>query len=271
MLFEDILINLMKALGLDPGVKNGWEMAKWMLYHLAQDYKTRTGSTKSLDELVDEIIAKGGVFEDPVSYVDSDGRLKYGYSGIVHFYLEPIGNLVDSITGKLEHDPLPVYEPIKDVSGNLIEEPAYPFKLITYKRVLHGQARTHQLPWLMGIEPENFIEINSGDAKVLGVETGDLVRVSSVSNPTGIVGKAKVVEGLRPGVIAISHHYGHWQNGATQWYENGSPVDYDPSRGAGVSPNQVMRLDPILGNVPLQDKIGASCSFYDTWVKVEKA
>lgn len=271
MLFEDILINLMKALGLDPGVKNGWEMAKWMLYHLAQDYKTKTGSTKSLDELVNEIVQKGGVFEDPGNYVDADGRLKYGYSGIVHFYLEPIGNLVDSITGRLEHDPLPVYEPIKDVEGKLVEEPAYPFKLITYKRVLHGQARTHQLPWLMGIEPENFVEINSGDARVLGVETGDIVRVSSVSNPTGIVGKAKVVEGLRPGVIAISHHYGHWQNGATVWYENGSANDYDSSRGTGLSPNQVMRLDPVLGNVSLQDKIGGSCSFYDTWVKVERA
>jgi anaerobic selenocysteine-containing dehydrogenase len=273
-LFEDILIGLMKALGLDPGVRNGWEIAKWMLYHLAQDYKTKTGSTKSLDELVDEIIAKGGVFEDPMpnnEYVDSDGRLKYSYSGVVHFYIEPIANYVDSITGKMEHDPLPVYEPIKDVSGNIVEEPAYPFKLITFKRILHGQARTHQLPWLMGIEPENFIELNSSDARVLGVETGDPVRVSSVSNPTGIVGKAKVVEGLRPGVVAISHHYGHWQNGSNAWYENGSPVDYDPSRGRGVAPNQVMRLDPVLGNVPLQDKIGASCAFYDTWVKVEKA
>lgn len=273
MLFEDILINLMKALGLDPGVKNAWEFTKWMLYHLAQDYKTKTSSTKSLDEIVNEIIAKGGIFEDPApnnEYVDPDGRLIYGYSGIVHFYIEPLVNFIDSITGKIEHDPLPVYSPIKDVSGNIIEEPSYPFTLITYKRVLHAQARTHQLPWLMGIEPENFIEINSIDAKVLGIETGDLIRVSSASNPSGIIGRAKVVEGLRPGVIAISHHYGHWQNGATQWYENGKPMSYDPSRGAGVQPNLIMRVDPYLGNVSLQDKIGASCSFYDTKVKVEK-
>lgn len=268
---EDILIALMKKLGLNPGVNNAWEFTKWMLYHLAQDYKTKTGSPKSLDALVNEIIAKGGLFEDPGSYVDAGGRLKYGYSGILHFYLEPIGAWVDSITGTLEHDPLPAFRPIQDSAGNSIMDSSYPFQLITFKRVLHGQARTHQLPWLMGIEPENFVELNRADAQVLGVETGDRVRVSSASNPAGIVGRAKVVEGLRPGVVAISHHYGHWQNGAVSWYENGRELPADPSRGAGISPNQIMRLDPYLNNVSLQDKVGASCSFYDTRVKVERA
>ncbi len=269
--FEDILIGLMNALGLNPGVTNAWQFAKWELYHLAQDYKTTSGSTASLDQIVTDILAKGGVFADPGSYVDADGRLSSGYSGVIHLYLEPIGNWVDSITGTLEHDPLPAYVQIKDVAGNVVSDPAYPYKLITYKRVLHGQARTHQLPWLMAIEPENFAELNSADALGLGIASGDRIRISSSSNPSGIVGKAKVVEGLRPGVVAVSHSYGHWQNGANPWFEDGVQRSADSTRGAGMSPNMVMSLDPVLRNVSLQDKIGASCSFYDTWVKVERA
>jgi anaerobic selenocysteine-containing dehydrogenase len=122
----------------------------------------------------------------------------------------------------------------------------------------------------MALHPENFVDLSSTDAAALGVETGDKVRVSSASNPEGIVGRAWVTEGLRPGVVAISHSFGHWELGSRPAEIDGVRQPFDPSRGAGIQPTLIMRLDTKLGNVSLQSKIGGSVSFYDTRVKVAK-
>jgi anaerobic selenocysteine-containing dehydrogenase len=122
----------------------------------------------------------------------------------------------------------------------------------------------------MMLMPENYVEMNASDASTLGIESGDLVTLTSPSNTSGIQGRAKVTQGLRPGVIAVSHSYGHWQNGAAAYTLDGVAQDYDASRGRGIQANLVMRLDSTLGDVSLQDKIGGSCSFYDTWVNVTK-
>jgi len=108
------------------------------------------------------------------------------------------------------------------------------------------------------------------DARTLGVETGDKVKVVSASNSEGIIGKAWVTEGIRPGVVAISHHYGHWELSSRPYMVDGVTQGYDPSRGAGVQATPIMRLDGFLGNVTLQSKIGCSASFYDTRVNIEK-
>jgi anaerobic selenocysteine-containing dehydrogenase len=151
----------------------------------------------------------------------------------------------------------------------------HPFKLITYKTVHHGQARTNVNPWLMLIIPENYVEISASDAAAMRVETGDRVKVTSASNKEGIVGKARVTQGLKPGVVAISHHYGHWESHARpieieEIDGTTTIIEGDPSRGAGIQPTQIMRTDKQYPNVSLQDPIGGSCSFYDTWVKVKK-
>jgi anaerobic selenocysteine-containing dehydrogenase len=122
----------------------------------------------------------------------------------------------------------------------------------------------------MLIIPENPVEISAIDAAALRVETGDRVRVSSPSNRSGIEGKARVTEGLKPGVVAISHHYGHWEQHSRSHEIDGVATGHDPSRGAGIQPTQIMRTDNRYPNVSLQEKIGGSCSFYDTWVRVQK-
>ena len=45
----------------------------------------------------------------------------------------------------------------------------------------------------------------------------------------------------------------------------------DRRRAAGLCPNPVMAVDPILGDVALTDPVGGSSSFYDTFVRVEPA
>jgi hypothetical protein len=51
---------------------------------------------------------------------------------------------------------------------------------------------------------------------------------------------------------------------------DGLKIDGDERRGKGICPNQLMRADEVLGNVCLTDPIGASASFFDTKVKLEK-
>jgi anaerobic selenocysteine-containing dehydrogenase len=63
--------------------------------------------------------------------------------------------------------------------------------------------------WLYEISHSNPLWMASGDAAGLGIATGDLVKVH-----TGIgffVTRAWVTEGIRPGVVAMSHHLGRWR------------------------------------------------------------
>lgn len=270
----DIHIGLAKALGL-PGVGanaiggvrplyNAWDWAKAMADNIAVNAGSKyPGLTR------DEIIAKGGVFDNPGEEYAGD-KLAYQYANIIRLFADPVARTRDSVTGKY-YSGVPQYVPIAHSDGTAVNDgTGFPMKLITFKVVHHGQGRTNVNPWLMLMSPENYVELSAADASRLGVETGDPVRVASASNTAGIVGKAKVIQGLKPGVVAISHHFGHWEQGARAHTVDGVQTGFDPSRGAGIHPGTVMRRDRRSTNVPLQDPIGASCSFYDTPVQVSK-
>ncbi len=273
-MYMDILIELAKRLGIagvganafeDGGsLDRAWDFTKRQLDNLA---KSATDALKRT-VTVEEIMAKGGVFADSGTEYDGE-KLKSRYGNEIHLYIEELATTKDSMTGQF-FDPLPKYEPPSHADGTPVSDDGHPFRLITYKSVRHGQARTAANPWLMALQPENFVDLSGADAAALGVETGDKVLVSSVSNLAGVVGRAWVTEGLRPGVVAISHHFGHWELGSRPSEIDGAQQPFDPSRGAGIQPTLLMRRDAKLGNVSLQSKIGGSCSFYDTRVKVEK-
>jgi anaerobic selenocysteine-containing dehydrogenase len=269
----DIQIGLAKALGL-PGVgddallgdtgnpvgdlHNSWDWAKAQLQNIA----INAGVS------IQEILAKGGVFDDPGEEY-TDEQLTYKYGNIIRTFSDPVARTKDSVTGEY-YSGVPQYKPITHSDGTAVSDHDYPFKLITYKTVHHGQARTNVNPWLMLMLPENFVEISAGDASALRIETGDRVKIHSASNREGIVGKARVTQGLKPGVVAVSHHYGHWESHSRPIKVDGSVMPHDPSRGAGIQSNVIMRTDKQYPNVGLQEPVGGSCSFFDTWVKVRK-
>ena len=271
----DIHIGLAKALGL-PGVgdkafQDGSPLnTYWDFYRKGlQNLSKNTGKT------IDEIVAKGGVFEDPGN--EYDGKyLKYKYGNVIKIYIEQLATTKDSMTGQY-FDGLPHYEPPKFADDTVIataDEKDYPFQLITYKMAWHAQGRTATIPWLMILQPENFVEVNASDAKRLGIRNGSKVRLVSATNSKGVVGKAKVTEGLRPGVIAVSHHFGHWELASRPHLVNGIRQGFDPGRGAGITVNPIMRLDQFKGkvlNTSIQDKVGGSVSFYDSRVRLAKA
>jgi tetrathionate reductase subunit A len=295
----DIYIGLAKALGLDGSVSgpngpvkavgtgalvnagavagpqnlnNGWDWAHAMLQNIAA----------SSGKPIAEILAKGGVFWDKhKEYTNGPSgsagtHLAGQYGNIIRLFSDPLARTRDSITGQY-YLGVPERTVIAHSDGTPVDktDSAWPYRLITYKNVDHGQARTNVNPWLMLRRPENAVDISASDAATLGIETGDRVRVSSASHLQGIVGRANVTQGLRPGVVAISHHYGHWEQGARPFLVKGAggtwtQVKGDPSRGAGINSNLIMRRDQYNVNTSLQDPVGGSACFFDTRVQVEK-
>lgn len=69
--------------------------------------------------------------------------------------------------------------------------------------------RSANAKWLYEISHKNPVWMHPADAQRLGVGTGDLVRVTTEIGY--FVDTVWVTEGIKPGVIAMSHHLGRWR------------------------------------------------------------
>jgi len=225
------------------------------------------------------VLSRGGRYEDFDRYRNSGDKLPHPFKALFNIYIEDVALTRHPYTGK-RFSGLGLFEPVKGFDDRPLNGEGYPLHLITYKEIFGGQSRT--LPtdyWLAAILPENMIHINVATAKQLDLKDGVRVRVVSATNQDGVwdlkngkvmpvEGKLKVQQGMRPGVIAISWHFGHWAYGANDVVIDNQTVPGDERRRSGLCPNAVMASDPVLKNVCLQDLIGASASFYDTQVKL---
>jgi len=79
----------------------------------------------------------------------------------------------------------------------------------TFRLPVHIHTRSANAKWLDEIAHTNPLWIHPSEARGLGVETGDLLRVETEIGY--FVVKAWVTEGIRPGVVACSHHMGRWR------------------------------------------------------------
>jgi len=274
---ENIMIDMAKKMDLpgfgDNGFGAGIPLNKeddWFL-KLVANFASQNGKIpgSTEEEQVRYILERGGVFAD-----DSKGydrlMMKKKVAKLCTIYGERVATTKDSMTGKA-FDGLPAYIPVLDSKDNPILDKEYPFITNTYKVSFQTHSRTISAPWLTEILPENFFELNDEDGSKLGLKDGDLIKVSSATNKEGITGKVKLRPGIRPGVISACVGFGHWHYGAADTIIDGKTILGDKKRGLGVNINYVMRVDESVGNTCLQDKIGGSCSFYDSRVKVEKA
>jgi anaerobic selenocysteine-containing dehydrogenase len=88
------------------------------------------------------------------------------------------------------------------------------FRLPTLIHTRSGNAK-----WLYEISHKNPIWIHTRDAERFSVMTGDLLKVHSEIGY--FIDKVWVTEGIRPGVIACSHHLGRWRlkedSGGERW------------------------------------------------------
>ena len=79
----------------------------------------------------------------------------------------------------------------------------------TFRLPVQIHTRGGNAKWLDEIAHTNPLWLHTADAGRLGVRTGDLVRVETAIGH--FVLKAWVTEGIRPGVVACSHHMGRWR------------------------------------------------------------
>ncbi|MEE9211912.1 MAG: molybdopterin-dependent oxidoreductase [Phycisphaeraceae bacterium] len=196
-------------------------------------------------------------------------------------FVEKVAKQKNSLSG--EHfSGIPIYRGQTDAAGKLLDRDGkYDLTLITYKEPFGGHSRTISNYWTnIAMRPENSLIINRRTAAKYGLKTGQRAKLISAANPTGTVdlgngrvlevaGKVEVREGIRPGVVAVSWHYGHWAYGSNDVEVDGQTIRGDRRRAAGLCPNLVMAADPVLKNVSLTDPIGASSSFFDTPVRLE--
>lgn len=227
------------------------------------------------------LLNRGGRF-DPVDAAYNGAAIAAKLGGVNRFYIEEVAASRHSMTGQ-PFPGGPAYRPVTDSAGKPVPEDEGEFHLVTYKEVWGTQSRTISNYWSqLGVAPENFVVINAADARRLQVADGDLVRLTSVSNPQGIrnlglgrvtpvTGKVKAIEGIRPGIVAISTHFGHWAYGSTDLVVDGVVVRGDARRGGGIHAQPLFRLDEHLRGTPMSDPVGGSVSFYDTRVDIVKA
>ena len=285
----------LETAGVSPSIRNelntAWDWYWNILVNFAIEAGVDPNDAAAINDMVHEIVKRGGWFQDStdetgasINEYDGDyikSRIKVGnYGKAMHFFFEYAypsshpdypGQRYTDPYALMHYDPLPDTQPIRDAKGNVVDDGAdYPFYVVTYKPMFHSQGRTDSLPSLTVLEPENFVEINTSDARDLGVWKGDLVLLTSASEGTGIKGRVKVTERIRPGVVAISHSRGRWEANSKSYKVGGVSTGKDSRRGRGLNSNVVARLDPSLGNVTLQEPIGASASFSDTRVRIQK-
>jgi len=180
------------------------------------------------DELVDHVTDRGRVYTrapkpvatnvvpTPTPDPDRAGRRAVGVEvdgAIVRGFPTPSGRLeVWSRTlaewGWPEYA-LPTYieshvHPRALADGQLVLVP-------TFRLPVQIHTRSGNAKWLDEIAHTNPLWIHTRDAARIGVATGELVRIETELGY--FVLKAWVTEGIRPGVVACSHHMGRWKLG----------------------------------------------------------
>lgn len=228
------------------------------------------------------VLNRGGRFDDHEKAYEGD-LLKNRYGRLLNMYHEKTAGKKYSGTGK-KYSGIARYLPISTYDGQSLDSlsKGYPLHLITSRTISQTKSRTVGSYWLNALMPENAIIINNIDAIKLNLKDNDLVKVVSATNTKGqwdlkngrtkdMIGKIKITETIKPGIINFYLGFGHWATGASDIEVNGEIIKGDPRRAKGIHANAAMWTDPSLrNNTCLVDPVGGSVSFYDTKVKLEK-
>lgn len=132
-----------------------------------------------------------------------DGVVHRGFptpSGRLEFYSR---TLVD--WGWAEYS-IPTYSP-SHVHPSRMEDGQVPL-ISTFRLPTQIHTRSSNAKWLDELAHSNPLWIHPSHAGTIGIHTGDLVRVET--DLGHFVVKAWLTEGIRPGVVACSHHMGRW-------------------------------------------------------------
>jgi anaerobic selenocysteine-containing dehydrogenase len=211
---------------------------------------------------------------DPYPFRARWGKMKTK-TGMFEFYSETLKEALEKHAEKHDVSVDQVMEATKyQARGELAfvphyEEPyvlgdvaEFPFLFVDHKSKLNREGRSANCPWYMelkSLDPgelnyQDVAKINPLDARKLGIETGDEIRLTT---PVGeITCTAALWEGVRPGTVAKCYGQGHWVYGRVA-----SKVFGKLPRGGNN--NYIIPAE--------YDRLSGSSAFYGvTRVKVEK-
>ncbi len=116
-------------------------------------------------------------------------------------------------------------------------------------------SRSGNAKYLYEISHGHPLWVNPGDCRSLGVETGDPVRV--VTDIGWFVMRAWATEGIRPGVVAASHHLGRWrldeESGNERWAS--ALVEIDRTEAGHWRLRQRKGIEPFASHDPDSGRI----------------
>jgi anaerobic selenocysteine-containing dehydrogenase len=174
-----------------------------------------------------------------------DGEIKRGFptpSGKLEFFSRTLADW-----GWHEYA-LPTY-----IRGHVHPENLEPDQTIlisTFRIPIQIHTRSSNAKWLNEIAHTNPLWLHTSHAAKLGVRTGDLVRVETEIGY--FVVRAWVSEGIKPGIVACSHHMGRWKTHETgqQMMMATVKLDHDGDRWglkreAGVGPYESSDKDTL--------------------------
>ncbi len=136
--------------------------------------------------------------------VKVDGEIKRGFptpSGKLEFYSRTLAEW-----GWPEYA-VPTYIKSHVHPDNLAADQT--ILISTFRLPIQIHTRSANAKWLNEIAHTNPLWLHTSHAARLGVRTGDLVRVETEIGY--FVVKAWVNEGIKPGIVACSHHMGRWK------------------------------------------------------------
>ncbi|MBI5361269.1 MAG: molybdopterin-dependent oxidoreductase [Planctomycetes bacterium] len=231
------------------------------------------GASGAPGDSAQDYMVMGGKWQDPAEIEDisNPGWAKNKYNDLICLFWEKVASAKNYlIAGHPHYKGHAIWtEAGVGMDGESLANAGYPFLLSTYKRAWHTQSRSTSNKWLLEIQKEGFVNLNSSDASSLGVVTGDMVAISS-PNGNSVNGKVKVIEGLRPGVVMVDHHFGREWFGSQPYYVNGVPSGFNTSIGGGAKNNAVQASDTHETDTCVTEPISGQACFYISPVNVVK-
>ncbi len=230
------------------------------------------------------VLNRGGRYEAQGNEYDGP-YLKYKMAGQADFYSEKVAKGKHAFTGE-PFDGLPRIEEIAYFNGKKVDT-GYPLWLINWKARHIGIHRTISDSWLREIVPENYVWMNPVDAKQRGLDDGDSIKITS--RDFEVMGKVRVTNGIKPGVVGCSMNYGHFSSGSspviidgkkieavkpyghTKWEAGVEETGIALGRGTGFAVNHLHDVDVALKIGCLSDPIGGGSCPNDAWVEIVKA
>ena len=207
----------------------------------------RTSNLIDWDELQEKGVWEGADYE-----YQKHSRIIKTPSGKFEFYSEGYQNLLAEKGVKARPEAfLPHYE-APEYFG---ENKDYPLTLVTYHPVMDIRNGSQNYPWAQevylvehGRGWNNFVEVNSETARTYGFKDGDMVWVESPFGKLKV--KARVFEGIHPGVVAIALGQGHYAYGRWQ-------------KSIGVNPNDILGV--------AFDRLSGGAASFNTRIRIYRA